>query len=295
MCDGARLRHCARQDEIARLRGEVESEKKLKAVVQAQLTRLLQSAAHDHGGGPGQRADDLEWRAVMMEQLEGASEKARRCEDTIAELSAALAGERERVVQLQADMRMAVIKGEALQEDADAARREKEVAEAQRDEASQHAARMQRLADDALAETGALARRPLAARPRLVHPGRPRLDPALAGPSPRERRVPRGGRGDVPWTTRCVAGSADRGTRAAGQAEARARGWWAEQGTVGRGQGRQGTREGRSGDGDVVLEQPCRGGFGRYRIFRVTGQAPPPAFLIAPGRCGTSSTLDKAT
>ena len=99
MCDGARLRHCARQDEIARLRGEVESEKKLKAVVQAQLTRLLQSAAHDHGGGPGQRADDLEWRAVMMEQLEGASEKARRCEDTIAELSAALAGERERVVQ----------------------------------------------------------------------------------------------------------------------------------------------------------------------------------------------------
>ena len=142
-----------RQEEIARLRAEVDSEKKHKASLQAQLGRLLKSGLHEPAG-PGHRSDDSEWRAVMMEQLESHADKARRCEAAIAELGAALAAERDRAVQLQAEMRMAVIKGEALQEDADAARREKEVAEAQRDEAVQHAARMQRLADDALAETG---------------------------------------------------------------------------------------------------------------------------------------------
>ncbi len=155
------------QEEIGRLRAEVDGEKRQKLSLQAQLSRLLKSGMHEHAG-PGSRSDDSEWRAVMMEQLESQSDKARRCEDAIAELSAALAAERDRVVQLHADMRMAVIKGEALQEDADAARREKEVAETQRDEAVQHAARMQRLADDALAETGGHPARdtpPIAPRP----------------------------------------------------------------------------------------------------------------------------------
>ncbi len=80
--------------------------------------RLLKTAPpHDPAAGfaSGSRAEDSEWRAVMVEQLETAADKARRSEHTIAELSAALGAERERMVQVQAEMRMAVIRGEALQ------------------------------------------------------------------------------------------------------------------------------------------------------------------------------------
>jgi hypothetical protein len=106
------------QDDIERLRGEVEREKQQTAGVQAQLVRLLKSAPPYEGAGGfagGGRTEDSEWRAVMVEQLETGADQARRSEHAIAELGAALGAERERVVQLHAEMRMAVIKGEALQ------------------------------------------------------------------------------------------------------------------------------------------------------------------------------------